>query len=112
MVPDFDWLGINESQKDNQGWYGKPGQIWERLLGHLTKNIAELCKTEMSKEAVVGAWTTGQIRLIINPKLKCKLNFDGRWVELNCCLMIGPNSSTPKSWDEVFVSVLICTESE
>jgi hypothetical protein len=20
MVPDFDWLGINESQKDNQGW--------------------------------------------------------------------------------------------
>jgi hypothetical protein len=52
--------------------YGKPGQIWERLLGHLSNNIATLAKTDMSKEAVVGAWTTGLIRLIINPKLKCE----------------------------------------
>ncbi len=85
LVSDFDWAGIDASQKDNQGWLGKPGQIWERLMGHLSKNIATLAKTEMSREAVVERWTTGQIRLIINPK--------AAW----------PNSSKPKSWDEQFV---------
>ncbi len=95
LVSDFDWLGINNSQKDNQGWVGKPGQIWERLMGHLVKNITTLAKTDMSREAVVEAWTTGQIRLIIDPSRK--------WNE----------PSRPKAWDEVFVDGVLeitCTD--
>lgn len=84
LVGDFDWEGIEQSQADNQGWRGKPGQIWERLMGHLVNNIKKLAATDMSREAVVDVWTTGQIRLIINPSAK--------W-----------NSPNPKAWDEVFV---------
>jgi hypothetical protein len=85
LVSDFDWEGINNSQKDNQSWLGKPGQIWEREMGHLSKNVAKLAKTELSREAVVESWTTGQIRLIIDPARK--------W----------PDAGRPKCWDEIIV---------
>jgi len=89
LVPDFDWEGMMTSLKDNQTFDNKTGQVWEKSLGYLSKNIEKLAKDEMSREAVVSLWTTGQIRLIFCPDAREKLNWK--------------SSPSPKSWDERFV---------
>lgn len=59
LSPSNDWDGIVKSIAGEQGWKDKPGTILERSLAHLAKNIDDVAKDDMVREAIVGAWTTG-----------------------------------------------------
>ncbi len=67
LAPDFDWHGLVTSLAGPAGYATKPGDIWTRIAGNLATNIEKFAKNEMTREAVVAAWTTGQIRLFFRP---------------------------------------------
>jgi len=66
---DVDWTAIEPILK-KQGYGDRLGDVvYEWILGALTNNIVNICKDDMTKEAVAEAWTTGVIRLEENKKI-------------------------------------------
>jgi len=70
VTVDVDLVAYAE-QVDKFGKKDRVGnQIYDQLLSKFSENMVALAKEELTREAISEQWTTGKVRLVLNPKVK------------------------------------------
>ncbi len=72
---DVDFVGL-AAACDVAGYTDRAAEVWGWILGGLAGNMESACADELVQGAILEAWSTGTLRLILDPMAKTRWSVD------------------------------------